>query len=168
MGLAFGLAACGLFSGQGQLTFDAPGLSDATRRTAVRTAPDKSYEEEVVTWRRSWTEPPTAHIIRRTLNPGHKFVQVPKLDDFVSGFGRTATMRFGPERSMTSLGPVDHRLLRLGEIDCLAFRNLTAASLLIGYYCAPPGVTMTLDQARVLVHGLKLSRNPEVGTPQKG
>lgn len=166
MAVALSLAGCGTFGGsdQGRVGFDAPGLSDAARRTTLRQAPDDSYQEEIVTWRRSWDAPPTAHIIRRTVNPGHKFVAVPELGDFVSGFGKTANARFRADHSDTSLGRIDHRIFRLGEIDCLAFRGLNGGTFLIGYYCAPPGITMTQEEARVLVHSLRLT---PVGAPTK-
>jgi hypothetical protein len=160
--LALGLAGCSIFgSDRGQVDFTAPGLSEANRSTVVRSGPDNAYEEEIVRWRRSWNEPPTAHIIRRTLNPGHKFVQVPELKDFVSGFGKTASARSNAEFSDTALGRVDHRIFRLGEIDCLGFRGLSGGTFVIGYYCAPPGITMTQEQARVLVHSLKVARRSE-------
>ena len=160
--LVLGLAGCGVFgSDRGQVDFTAPGLAEANRSTVVRSGPDNAYEEEIVRWRRSWTEPPTAHIIRRTLSPGHKFVQVPELRDFVSGFGKTASARFGAEYSDTALGRIDHRIFRLGEIDCLGFRGLTGGTFVIGYYCAPPGITMTQEEARVLVHSLRLTRGPD-------
>lgn len=168
MAVALSLAGCGTFGGgdQGRVGFDAPGLTDDSRRTTVREAPDGSYQEEIVTWRRSWNEPPTAQIIRRTINPGRKFVAVPELSDFVSGFGKTASARFRADRSDTSLGRIDHRIFRLGEIDCLAFRGLNGGTFLIGYYCAPPGITMTQEEARVLVQNLRIA--PATGPTKDG
>jgi len=157
----------------GRVMLNAPELGGATRRTLVREAPNYYADEELSLWYRDQSAPPQAQVIRRTLSPGRYFITLPELKDVIGDFGRSTglAVQLGAEgRTVNALGPVDYQLFRLGEADCIQFREVTGSAvrqpssfavpsgntLLLGYYCAAPGVAMPPEQRRDILQSLDL------------
>lgn len=159
-----------------RIVFDAPGLAGTARETLWRQSPGYYADEELAYWYRDKSAPPVAQITRRSLAPNRYFVTLPELKDLVREFGdhtqRPVTL--GPAgRSVNGLGSVEHLTFQIGGNDCIAFREVagravaqpniyvpTGNTLLLGYYCAEPGVQLTPAERAGILQALDLK--PEV------
>jgi hypothetical protein len=160
----------------GRIVFDAPGLAGTTRETVWRQAPGYYADEELTYWYRDRSAPPVAQITRRSLAPNRYFLTLPELRDLATEFGASTQrpVALGPTgRSVNGLGSVEHLVFRIGGNDCIAFREVagravaqpniyvpTGNTLLLGYYCAEPGVQLTPAEHADILQALDLK--PEV------
>jgi len=159
-----------------RIVFDAPGLAGATRETFRRPASGYYGDEELSYWYRDRSAPPVAQIMRRSLAPNRYFLTLPELKDLANEFGAFTQrpVALGPEgRSVNGLGAVEHLVFQIGANDCIAFRAVagravaqpniyvpTGNTLLLGYYCADPGVQLTPAERAGVLQALDLK--PEV------
>ena len=157
-----------------RIVFDAPQLAGTTRETMWRPAP--GYYAELTYWYRDRSAPPVAQITRRSLAPNRYFLTLPELTDLVREFGDNTQrpVALGPTgRGVNGLGSVEHLVFQIGGNDCIAFREVagravaqpniyvpTGNTLLLGYYCAEPGVQLTPAERVGILQALDLK--PEV------
>jgi len=159
-----------------RIVFDAPGLAGTTRETVWRQAPGYYADDELTYWYRARSAPPVAQITRRSLAPNLSFLTLPELKDLATEFGAYTQrpVALGPTgRSVNGLGSVEHLVFQIGGNDCIAFREVagravaqpniyvpTGNTLLLGYYCAEPGVQLTPAERVGILQALDLK--PEV------
>jgi hypothetical protein len=159
-----------------RIVFDAPGLAGTVRETVWRQAPGYYADEELTYWYRDRSAPPVAQITRRSLAPNRYFLTLPELKDLATEFGASTQrpVALGPSgRSVNGLGSVEHLGFQIGGNDCIAFREVTGRAvaqpsiyvptgntLLLGYYCAEPGVLLTPAERTGILQALDLK--PEV------
>jgi len=141
------------------LIFTAPGLESTTKRFLRSEAENYSHTIEIGLWASPVKPFPKAQMLLQILTPGYVYTSGMDIEQYIRGlnFLKEKSPSIGPTAYAASkIGRLAYRVFTFDDLECMALghnfgdlaidempRELTGKNILIGFYCADPGHTLS-------------------------